>query len=362
MNLKSANKHFDTTIKEVIKKLGQESVLLLNQNKWAEVEVYPSGSLILDEICGIMGFPKGRIIEIFGSESSGKTTIALTTISQIQKNGGLCAYIDAEHSIDLEYASKVGVNIDTLILSQPTTGEEAFEMCETLAKTGNIDLIVVDSVAALVPEAELNGEVRDQSIGLQARLMSKALRKLTGILNKTKTTLIFINQIREKVGVIFGSPETTPGGRALKFYSSIRLEVRKGAQISTGGEIVGNQIKVKVVKNKLAPPYKTGVMHIYFSKGIDRNFDLLTVAEKHKVLELNKGGWYIFEGKHVVKGRLNMTHTLRNTPALFEKISELTRTKILEKAKSELKTSLSSSSETDESVSEPPTFESTPTN
>lgn len=316
--------NFQQTIRDVTKKLGNESILLLNKRNLPTTEILSSGSLVIDGLVGIMGFPKGRIIEIYGTESSGKTTIALTFIAQVQKTGGLCAYIDAEHSVDLEYAARLGVDVENLILSQPSTGEEVFELCDVLSKTGNVSLIVVDSVAALVPEAELNGEVRDNVIGLQARLMSKAMRKLTGVLHKSNTALLFINQIREKVGVIFGSPETTPGGRALKFYSSIRMEVRRGAQIVRGTEVVGHQIKIKVVKNKMAPPYKSGTISIYFSEGIDHTSDLLAAAQKYKVIE-QRGGWYIHEGKAIAQGIRNITDRLNEDPELLQTITQLTR-------------------------------------
>ncbi|WAM04842.1 recombinase RecA [Mycoplasmopsis cynos] len=265
-------------INQIEKKFGKESIMLLGDVPDISVETFHSGSYVLDHILGIGGYPKGRIIEIYGPESSGKTTLSLHAIAEVQKNGGIAAFIDAEHSIDPVFASKLGVNVENLILSQPDSGEQALEIVDILARLGNIDLIVVDSVAALVPLAELNGEMNEQQIGAPIRrLMSKALRKITGNLNKNKTTIIFINQIREKVGVIFGNPETTPGGRALKFYSSIRIEVRKGTQISEEKEVSGSEIKFKIVKNKLAAPYKTAQTDLLFNEGIDQNSELVDI-------------------------------------------------------------------------------------
>ena len=274
-----------STIQVIEKRFGKEAIMLLGQSDKIEVETFSSGSIALDHILGINGFPKGRIIEIYGPESSGKTTIALHAISEIQKEGGVAAFIDAEHSIDPNYAKNLGVNIDNLILSQPDSGEQALEIVDILTKSGHIDLIVVDSVAALVPEIELQGEMKDQTIGAQARLMSKALRKITGSLNKNKTAIIFINQVREKVGVIFGSPEITSGGRALKFYASIRLDVRKVSSIGTGDDISGNIIKMKVVKNKLAAPFKSATTEIIFSKGISKISETIDLAESFSILE-----------------------------------------------------------------------------
>ena len=284
-----------------------------------EVSTFSSGSIALDHILGINGLPRGRVIEIFGPESSGKTTIALHAIAEIQKEGGIAAFIDAEHSIDPNYAKNLGVNIDNLILSQPDSGEQALEIVDLLVKTGKIDLIVVDSVAALVPEVELQGEMKDQTIGAQARLMSKALRKITGSLNKNKTTIIFINQVREKVGIIFGSPETTSGGRALKFYASIRIDVRKVSSIGSGDDIVGNVIKLKVVKNKLAAPFKSATTEIIFAKGISKISEIIELAEENKIIE-KRGSWYAYEGQNIAQGKNNLKLILESSKELYEAI------------------------------------------
>ena len=279
------NNEIKATFQIIEKRFGKEAIMLLGDNEKTEISTFSSGSISLDHILGINGFPRGRIIEIFGPESSGKTTIALHAIAEIQKEGGIAAFIDAEHSIDPNYARNLGVNIDHLILSQPDSGEQALEIVDLLAKSGKIDLIVVDSVAALVPEVELQGEMKDQTIGAQARLMSKALRKITASLNKNKTAIIFINQVREKVGIMFGSPETTSGGRALKFYSSIRIDVRKVSSIGTGEDIVGNVVKMKVVKNKLAAPFKSATTEIIFSKGISKIAEVIELAEENSIIE-----------------------------------------------------------------------------
>lgn len=308
-----------STIQVIEKRFGKEAIMLLGQTDKTEVSTFSSGSIALDYILGIDGFPRGRIVEIFGPESSGKTTIALHSIAEIQKLGGIAAFIDVEHSIDPNYSKNLGVNIDNLILSQPDSGEQALEIVDILTKSGHIDLIVVDSVAALVPEIELQGEMKDQIIGAQARLMSKALRKITGSLNKTKTTIIFINQVREKVGVIFGSPETTSGGRALKFYASIRIDVRRISSIGSGDDISGNVIRMKVVKNKLAAPFKSATTEIIFSKGISKISEVIEIAEENKIIE-KKGSWYSYEGKNIAQGKQNLKILLESSKDLYEAI------------------------------------------
>lgn len=320
-NLQKEKSIIAETLKEIEKKFGKEAVMILGEKPSIIPETFSSGSLTIDRALGINGWPKGRIIEIYGPESSGKTTLALHAIAEIQKTGGIAAFIDAEHSIDPIYAKNLGVDIDNLILSQPDSGEQALEIVDTLSKSGAIGLIVVDSVAALVPEAELNGEMKDQVVGAQARLMSKALRKITGSLSKNKTTVIFINQIREKIGVIFGNPETTAGGRALKFYSSIRLEVRKIQNVTNNGDITGNQIKCKVVKNKLAAPYKTAQIDIIFSKGISKELEIINLAEELGIL-VKKGSWYSFNGENIAQGVLNLQFILQTNKELFDKLKQ----------------------------------------
>lgn len=313
------NKLIKETIEQLEKVFGKETVMLLGAKPDSRFDVFSSGSMVIDNLLGIGGFPKGRIIEIYGPESSGKTTIALHAIAEIQKAGGIAAFIDAEHAIDPEYARKVGCDIDNLILSQPDSGEQALEIVDTLVKTNAIDLIIVDSVAALVPEAELNGEMKDQTIGAQARLMSKALRKITGSINKTKTTVIFINQIREKVGVMFGSPETTPGGRALKFYSSIRMDVRKVSNVGSGDEIEGNLTKIKIVKNKLAAPFKTGTTEIIFAYGISKESELIEFAVEKGIM-LKKGAWFKYKDQNIAQGKANLREVLIKDRKLYEEI------------------------------------------
>lgn len=330
MNELMNNKLLQETFKEIEKKFGKESIMILGNKPDIIPETIDSSSLAINKALGIGGWPKGRIIEIYGPESSGKTTIALHAIAEVQKQGGIAAFIDAEHSIDPIYAKNLGIDIDKLILSQPDSGEQALEIVDCLAKTGAIDLIVVDSVAALVPEAELQGEMKDQVIGAQARLMSKALRKITGSLSKNKTAIIFINQIREKVGIIFGNPETTPGGKALKFYSTIRLEVRKQQNLGQGEAIIGNQVKCKVVKNKLAAPYKIANIEIVFSKGISKIAEIIKFAEQFDIL-IKKGSWYSFENENIAQGIVNLQILLENNNELREKITTL----VLEKLNSD---------------------------
>ncbi|MXR08119.1 recombinase RecA [Mycoplasma hyorhinis] len=321
------NKELKQAFLEIEKKFGKEAIMLLGEKPDTDTEVFSTGSLAIDNALGIGGFPKGRIIEIFGPESSGKTTITLHAIAEVQKNGGVAAFIDAEHSIDPQYARNLGIDIDNLILSQPDSGEQALDIVDTLVKTGAIDLIVVDSVAALVPLAELNGEMKDQVVGAQPRLMSKALRKITGSLNKNGTTIIFINQIREKVGVLFGNPETTPGGRALKFYSSIRLDVRKNQQISTGSNIIGNMVKIKVVKNKLAIPFKTANVEIVFAQGISKFAEIAQLAEEYGIVS-KKGAWYSYNDQNIAQGKTNFRLLLENNNSLYEELRALVKEKL----------------------------------
>lgn len=280
-------------IKQIEKQFGKGSVMKLGDRAAVDVAVIPTGSLTLDMALGIGGYPKGRIIEIYGPESSGKTTLTLHAIAEVQKQGGTAAFIDAEHAIDPVYAKNLGVNIDELILSQPDSGEQGLEIAETLVRSGAIDLVVVDSVAALVPQVELDGEMADQQMGLQARLMSKALRKLSGVMNKTDCTIIFINQLREKIGVMFGNPETTTGGRALKFYSSVRVEIRRSEAIKNGTEIVGNKVNIKVVKNKVAPPFKSTQVDIIYGKGISRDGEVLDLAVDKDIVDKSGVGMLI---------------------------------------------------------------------
>ncbi|QSF13808.1 recombinase RecA [Mycoplasma sp. Mirounga ES2805-ORL] len=311
------------TLNEITTKFGKEAIMLLEEKSIdPNLEVIPTGSYLLNQALGIGGYPKGRIIEIFGPESSGKTTLCLHAIAEVQKIGGVAAFIDAEHAIDPVYARNLGINTDDLIISQPDSGEQALEIVDILAKSGSIDLIVVDSVAALVPEAELNGEMQDQTIGAQARLMSKALRKITGNLNKNKTTIIFVNQIREKIGIMFGNPETTPGGRALKFYASIRIDVRKAGAIVSGTDITGNEIKIKVVKNKLAIPYKSIKTEIIFSQGIDNIGELIDVALEKGIIT-KKGSWFYFENNNIAQGKKSFKDILKNDDSMKNKIYEL---------------------------------------
>lgn len=324
------NKLIKDALEKIEKQFGKESIMLLGQKPNVDAEIFSSGSIILDDLLGVGGYPKGRIIEIFGPESSGKTTLTLHAIAEIQKSGGIAAFVDAEHSIDPQYAKRLGVDIDNLILSQPDSGEQALEIVDTLTKTGSIDLIVVDSVAALTPEVELNGEMRDQTMGAQARLMSKALRKITASLNKNGTTIIFINQIREKLGVVFGNPETTPGGRALKFFSSIRIDVRKVSSIQTGVDISGNNIKMKIVKNKLAPPYKVGETEIIFSHGISKESEVIDLAEKFGIIE-KKGSWYKYKEQNVAQGKSNFRSELLSNRIFFDELYEQVKEKMKNK-------------------------------
>ena len=295
-------KELDEVLKQIQKNFGKGAIMRLGERPPVDVDVIPSGSLLLDEALGVGGYPKGRIIEIYGPESSGKTTLALHAIAECQKQGGRAAFIDAEHAIDPVYAKNLGVNIDELILSQPNNGEEALEIAEMLTNSGAISLIIVDSVAALVPQQEIEGEMGDNSVGLQARLMSKAMRKLAGVLNKNDCTIIFINQLREKVGVMYGNPETTSGGRALKFYASIRLDIRRTEAIKTGSDVTGNTVRAKVVKNKVSPPFKQCEIDIIYGEGISKDAEILDRAVELGIIK-KSGAWYEYEGNKIGQGR-----------------------------------------------------------
>ena len=294
----------DQALKSIEKQYGKGAIMRLGDEPDRKIEATPSGSINLDIALGVGGYPKGRIIELYGPESSGKTTLALHAIASSQKLGGNVAFIDAEHALDAQYAKKLGVDIDNLLLSQPDTGEQALEIVEALVRSGSIDMIVVDSVAALVPEAEINGDMGDSHIGLQARLMSQAMRKLSGIISKTHTTAIFINQIREKVGVMFGNPEVTPGGRALKFYSSVRLEIRRSESLKNGTDFIGNKAKIKVVKNKVAPPFKEAMVDIIFGEGISKYGEVLDLATDLELIQ-KAGAWYAYNNEKIGQGRDN---------------------------------------------------------
>ena len=307
-------------LKAIEKEYGKGSIMKLGDRAAVSVDAIPSGSLALDKALGIGGYPKGRIIEIFGPESSGKTTLALHAIAECQKQGGRCAFIDAENAIDPVYAKHLGVDIDELILSQPDSGEQALDITELLIKSGAIDLVVVDSVAALVPQAELDGEMGDASVGLQARLMSKAMRKLAGVMNHSNTTAIFINQLREKVGVMFGNPETTPGGRALKFYSSVRLDVRRSETLKNGADAYGNATKIKVVKNKVAPPFKMATVNIIYGEGISHSDELINLAVENDIIE-KAGAWFSYEGEKIGQGINSVREYLKTHPEFEEKVT-----------------------------------------
>ena len=301
--------------------------MILGENRTLDIETISTGSLSLDQALGVFGYPRGRIVEIYGPESSGKTTFALHAIAEAQNAGGYAAFIDAEHALDAVYAKNLGVDIDQLILSQPDTGEQALEIAEALIRSGAIDIVVIDSVAALVPEAEIRGEMGDSHVGLQARLMSQAMRKLSGALSKSKCIAIFINQIREKVGIMFGNPETTPGGRALKFYSSVRLEIRRGEQIKEGTDIVGNKARVKVVKNKVASPFKTCEVDIVFGKGISKTGEIVDIATEMEILK-KSGSWYAYNDGKIGQGRENVKKYLEENPEVYKEIYDAVKAKM----------------------------------
>ncbi|MBN2909412.1 recombinase RecA [Polycladomyces sp. WAk] len=309
----------EMALRQIEKQFGKGSIMRMGEAAATQVETISSGSIALDIALGVGGYPRGRIIEVYGPESSGKTTVALHAIAEVQRVGGQAAFIDAEHALDPVYAQKLGVNIDELLLSQPDTGEQALEIAEALVRSGAIDIIVIDSVAALVPKAEIEGEMGDSHVGLQARLMSQALRKLSGAISKSRTIAIFINQIREKVGVMFGNPETTPGGRALKFYSSIRLEVRRAETIKQGNEMVGSRTKIKVVKNKVAPPFKQADVDIMYGEGISKEGSILDIATELDIIS-KSGAWYSFEGERLGQGRENAKQFLKENAELCARI------------------------------------------
>ena len=318
------DKTLEQVLADIEKQFGKGSVMKLGEETHNEIDVVSSGSLTLDIALGVGGFPKGRIIEIYGPESSGKTTFALQAIAEVQKVGGRAAFIDAEHALDPVYAKNLGVNINELLLSQPDTGEQALEICEALVRSEAINIVVIDSVAALVPQAEIEGEMGDSHVGLQARLMSQALRKLSGTINKTNTIAIFINQLREKVGVLFGNPETTPGGRALKFYSTIRLDVRRGEQIKNGENVIGNKTNVKVVKNKVAPPFKTAAVEIMYGQGVSREAEILDLAVETGIVD-KSGAWYAYKGDKIGQGKENAKTFLKDNPKIKEEIENKVR-------------------------------------
>ena len=320
-------KALDAALAQIEKQYGKGSVMKLgDQSANMGIEVVPTGSLSLDLALGLGGMPRGRIIEIYGPESSGKTTVALHVVAEVQKMGGIAGFIDAEHALDPTYASHIGVDIDNLYISQPDNGEQALEITEMMVRSGAVDVIIVDSVAALVPKAEIDGEMGDSHVGLHARLMSQALRKLTGIISKSNCVVIFINQLREKVGVMFGNPETTTGGRALKFYASVRLDVRRIETLKVGGEVVGNRTRVKVVKNKVAPPFKEAEFDIMFGKGISKEGDILDLAVQQDIIN-KSGAWYSYNGEKIGQGRENTKLYLANNPEIMKEVEQQVRNK-----------------------------------
>ncbi|WP_025084601.1 recombinase RecA [Companilactobacillus paralimentarius] len=317
-------KALDVALKKIEKDFGKGAIMRMGDDLNTQISTVSTGSLALDNALGVGGFPRGRIVEIYGPESSGKTTVALHAVAEVQKQGGTAAYIDAENAMDPEYAKALGVNIDDLLLSQPDTGEQGLEIADALVSSGAVDIVVVDSVAALVPRAEIEGEMGDAHVGLQARLMSQALRKLSGSINKTKTIALFINQIREKVGIMFGNPETTPGGRALKFYSTIRLEVRRAEQIKDGSDVIGNRTKIKVVKNKVAPPFKVALVDIMYGKGISQTGELVDMAVDKDIID-KSGSWYSYGDERIGQGRENAKTYLAENPEKMDEIKQKVR-------------------------------------
>lgn len=324
MSMEDRKKALAQALGQIEKQFGKGSIMKLGENPETKVEAVSSGSIQVDAALGIGGYPRGRIIEIYGPESAGKTTVTLHAIAEVQKAGGVAAFIDAEHALDPVYAAKLGVDVNELLLSQPDTGEQALEIAEHLVRSGAVDMIVVDSVAALVPKAEIEGEMGDSHVGLQARLMSQAMRKLSGALNKSKTIALFINQIREKVGVMFGNPEVTPGGRALKFYSTIRMEVRRSEQLKLGQDIVGNKTKIKIVKNKVAPPFRNVDVDIMYGEGISREAEILDLGSEHDIVK-KSGAWYAYENDRLGQGRENAKQFLKENPELALEIENKIR-------------------------------------
>ena len=322
---KERSRALDIALGQIEKQFGKGSIMRLGQSgAVAPVDSIPTGSISIDYALGIGGVPRGRVVEIFGPESSGKTTLALQVIAQAHKTGGMAAFVDAEHALDAAYAQKLGVNLDNLLVSQPDHGEQALEIVEVLIRSGSLDVVVVDSVAALVPKSEIEGEMGDAQMGLQARLMSQALRKLTGVVSKSKTTLIFINQLREKIGVMFGNPETTTGGRALKFYASVRIDIRRIASIKDGDQVIGNRTRVKVVKNKMAPPFREAEFDIMYGQGISREGDLLDLAVDRRIIE-KSGSWFAYAGDRLGQGRENAKQFLRENPDIRQIIEDRVR-------------------------------------
>ena len=334
--IKDKDKALEQVMADIEKQFGKGAIMKLGSDSHLNIETISSGSLALDIALGVGGYPKGRIIEIYGPESSGKTTFALSAIAEVQKQGGRAAFIDAEHALDPVYAKNLGVKIDELLLSQPDTGEQALEICEALVRSEAVSIVVIDSVAALVPQAEIDGEMGDSHVGLQARLMSQALRKLSGTINKTKTTAIFINQLREKVGIMFGNPETTPGGRALKFYASVRLDIRRGEAIKQGDKIIGNRTNIKVVKNKVAPPFKTASVDIMYGEGVSHTGELIDIASDINILE-KSGAWYAYNGEKIGQGRENVKEYLNENPDVLKEIDSKVREHYFSKEKEEEK-------------------------
>ena len=319
-------KALESAVAQIEKAYGKGSVMKLGDNTHMNVETFPTGSLGLDLALGVGGIPKGRVVEIYGPEGGGKTTVALHIVAEVQKLGGIAGFIDAEHALDPVYAKRIGVDIDNLYISQPDNGEQALEITETMVRSGAIDIIIVDSVAALVPKAEIEGDMGDSHVGLQARLMSQALRKLTGIIGKTSCTVIFINQLREKVGVMFGNPETTTGGRALKYYSSVRLEVRRGEVIKKDGEAIGNRAKIQVVKNKVAPPFREAEVDLVYGIGISREGDILDLAANDNIIN-KSGAWYAYNGNKIGQGRENAKQFLKEHPDIMKEVEDKVRAK-----------------------------------